>query len=79
MYIKDIFGEHWDDYQLNSMTKGGNKNLFKVMKEYGLQYEALSSIYNEPCIIWYRNMHQAKLDEMPFSDPKPGKDLREHL
>lgn len=57
VYVKDIFGEHWDDYQLNSMTKGGNKNLFKVIKEYGFQYEQLSSIYNEPCIIWYRNMH----------------------
>lgn len=57
VYIKDIFKEHWDDYQLNSMTKGGNKSLFKIMKEYGVQHDSLANTYNEPCIIWYRNMH----------------------
>lgn len=78
-YIKDIFGEHWDDYQLSSMTKGGNKNLFVLMKEYEVHDERLADIYNEPCIVWYRNMHQARMDEVPFTQPKPGKNLRDQL
>jgi len=76
-YIKDIFGEHWDDYQLQSMAKGGNKNVFIIMKEYGVHHEALSSIYDDPCMVWYREKHQAKCDNLPFDQPKPGKDIRE--
>jgi len=35
-YIKDIFGEQWDDYQLLALAHGGNKPLFDFLQEYEL-------------------------------------------
>lgn len=78
-YIKDIFGEHWDDYQLLSMSKGGNKSVFKIMKEYNIHNESLADVYYDNCLVWYRAMHQARMDKVPFNQPKPGKDIREQL
>jgi hypothetical protein len=40
-YIKDVFGELWDDYQLKSVALGGNKNLFNITKEYGIEVSPL--------------------------------------
>lgn len=36
-YIKSIFNEQWDDYQLRSVGLGGNKQVFEIMREYGLE------------------------------------------
>jgi hypothetical protein len=33
-YVKDVFNEQWDDYQLRSVAFGGNQPLFALMKEY---------------------------------------------
>ena len=35
-YIKDVFTEQWDDYMLRSVTFGGNKEFFEILKEYGI-------------------------------------------
>lgn len=59
------------------MTKGGNRNLFALMKEYDIHDEPLSNIYFEQCMVWYRNMHQAKMDEVYFDQPKPGINMRD--
>jgi hypothetical protein len=38
-YVKDIFLEQWDDYQLASISFefGGNKVFFEFIKEYNIQ------------------------------------------
>ena len=43
--VKDIFGEHWDDYQLRCVNPaaeigGGNKSFFEFMREYKLVDES---------------------------------------
>jgi hypothetical protein len=37
-YVKDVYLEQWDDYQLESVSfeKGGNKKFFEFIKEYGI-------------------------------------------
>jgi len=37
VYVKDVHGEQWDDYQLRSLTLGGNKKFFEVLKEYKVE------------------------------------------
>jgi len=37
--VKDVYGEHWDDYQLKSICLGGNEPLFELMREYQLENE----------------------------------------
>lgn len=53
-YVKEIFKEQWDDYQLKSLAHGGNQNLFNILKEYGLENGSLVANYNRPCLKWYR-------------------------
>ena len=36
-YVKEVFKEQWDDYQLKSLTHGGNLNLFNILKEYNME------------------------------------------
>jgi hypothetical protein len=30
-YIKDLFMDHWDEYQLKSVELGGNKQFFDIL------------------------------------------------
>lgn len=78
-YIKDVFGELWDDYQLKSVALGGNKNLFNITKEYGIEVSPLKQKYNHPCIVWFRKRHIARMDGAPFDLPKPPKDWEERI
>jgi hypothetical protein len=38
-YVKNILNDQWDDYQLKSITVGGNKPFFLLLKEYGIDNE----------------------------------------
>jgi hypothetical protein len=46
-YIKEVFGEQWDDYQLAAVSHefGGNKQFFEMLKEYDHQTLPLYSKY----------------------------------
>ena len=35
-YIKSLYKEVWDQYQLNFMQLGGNKLFYEFLKEYGI-------------------------------------------
>ena len=78
-YIKDVFNEQWDDYQLRSLAHGGNQNLFAILKEYDLITTHLFQSYWHPALVWYRKQHMAKMDSRLFSEPKPEKDWTETL
>ena len=67
-YIKDVFAEQWDDYQLKSIAFGGNQNLFPILKEYDLLHQSIATTYKDPAIIWYRKQHIAKMDCVLFGD-----------
>jgi hypothetical protein len=38
-YVKDVYNEQWDDFQLASVASmiGGNKPFFEILKEFGIQ------------------------------------------
>lgn len=46
-YPKLVVGEHWDDFQLMSVAKGfgGNKPLFNLFKEFGIENESIKEKY----------------------------------
>lgn len=76
-YIKDVFNEQWDDYQLKSLAHGGNENLFAILKEYDLVTTNLIACYWHPALVWYRKQLLAKMDRRLFAEPKPEKDWTE--
>ena len=70
--IKDIFGEHWDDYQLRCVNsapeiQGGNKHFFEFMREYKLVDESGWVVpekrYKHESIRYYARRLWARVDE----------------
>ena len=81
-YIKDVYNEHWDDYQLRSISFGGNQPLFQIMKEYGVDNHPLQSKYRHACVNWYRKRHIALMDGLIFdteANPKPPQNWDERM
>ena len=81
-YIKDVYGEQWDDSQLRSVAFGGNQPLFAIMKEYQVDNHPLASKYRHACVSWYRRRHIALMDGLSFDlevNPKPPKNWDERV
>ena len=74
-----MYKDHWDDYQLKSIQIGGNKPLFEILKEYGMENAELPGKYKHSCVAWYRKSHLAKMDGVDFDAPKPPKDWNERI
>jgi hypothetical protein len=81
-YVKDVYGEQWDDYQLRSVCLGGNQPLFNLLKEYQIDGHPISSKYRHAAVTWYRKRLITLMDGMPFdieACPKPPKDWDERM
>ena len=55
-YIKQLFSESWDSFQLRMVQVGGNKRFFEFMKEYEKERESISKKYSSNCANFYRRM-----------------------
>ena len=81
-YVKDVYNEQWDDYQLRSICFGGNQPLFQIMKEYQIDNTPLQAKYRHACINWYQKRHTALMDGLVFDlekHPKPPRDWNEKM
>jgi len=75
-----VEGSHWDDYQLQSVTKGfgGNQPLYELFKEYKLDTElSITKKYKSKAAKWYRAKHVAAMDGIIFKETKPFKDFKD--
>ena len=62
-YVKDVYGEHWDDYQLKSIQIGGNRKIFEgIFKKYELTDFEFSKKYKHPAVKWYIQKHKFLMD-----------------
>jgi hypothetical protein len=80
-YVKDIFLEQWDDYQLASISfeYGSNKRFFDFIKEYDIQGLTVDQKYKHKAAQYYMRMHLARLDGVEFKEMPPAKDWSERL
>jgi hypothetical protein len=63
--IKDVFGEQWDDYQLEAIAPGvgGNKLFYTFLQEYeGLANQSIEKKYRSDQVSWYVRRIIAHLD-----------------
>ena len=44
-YIKPLFQESWDGFQLRMVAIGGNKRFFEFLREYGKERDAIEKKY----------------------------------
>ena len=81
-YIKDVFNEQWDDYQIRSVAFGGNQPLFQIMKEYQVDNTPLDTKYRHACVNWYEKRHISQMDGFEFdleANPMPPKNWDERI
>jgi hypothetical protein len=78
-YVKDIFLEQWDDFQLSSVSFefGGNKAFFEFIKEYNIQGLPIEEKYRHKATQYYQRQHISKLDGIEFKETAPVKDWGE--
>eukprot|EP00350_Pseudokeronopsis_sp_OXSARD2_P012397 CAMPEP_0170542248 /NCGR_PEP_ID=MMETSP0211-20121228/1737_1 /TAXON_ID=311385 /ORGANISM="Pseudokeronopsis sp., Strain OXSARD2" /LENGTH=84 /DNA_ID=CAMNT_0010845251 /DNA_START=347 /DNA_END=601 /DNA_ORIENTATION=+ len=81
MQIKSLFEEHWDDYQLRSVSFefGGNKPFFDVLKEYNISNVPMHEKYKKPAASYYQRKHQAMIEGKQFIEAPPAKDWNEAI
>jgi hypothetical protein len=69
--VKDVYGEQWDDYQLESIAPnvGGNKSFYAYLQEYeGLAAMTIDKKYRTDQVGWYMRRLAAHLDQRPFTE-----------
>lgn len=58
-YIKPLFEDSWDRFQLSMIKIGGNKRFFEFMREYGKEREPITKKYNNYASKYYSKMMSA--------------------
>jgi len=80
-YVKDVFNDQWDDYQLSSVSSmiGGNKPFFDILKEFAIHTLPIEQKYVHTVVKYYSRKHLAYLDGKQFTELPPPKDWNERL
>jgi hypothetical protein len=79
-YVKPIFGDLWDSYQLRVVQMGGNKRLWDFFKQYnGLEQRAIGGKYTTSAAAYYRRKIAHEATYQQFNDKEPPKNAEEYL
>jgi ADP-ribosylation factor GTPase-activating protein 1 len=79
-YVKPIFGDTWDSYQLKMVQIGGNKKLWDFLKQYnGLETKMIQNKYESAAAKYYKKKIAAEANGLPFDDKEPAKNAEELL
>lgn len=79
-YIKPIFGDPWDNYQVRVIQHGGNKRLWDFFKQYaGLEQKPIASKYKSAAASYYRKKLAAETLGHTYDGKEPPKNAEEFL
>lgn len=79
-YIKPLFGEPWDNYQLKIVQLGGNKRLWDFLKQYnGLEQKPVAAKYKHAAASFYRKKISAEALGHVYDGKEPPKNAEEFL
>jgi len=53
-YIKALFEDAWDNFQINCVQGGGNKRFFEFLREYGKERDPIQKKYDTSAALFYR-------------------------
>ena len=53
-YVKALFEDAWDNFQINCVQAGGNKRFFEFMREYGKERDPIHKKYDSSPALFYR-------------------------
>jgi len=78
-YVKPIFDDLWDSYQLKVVSFGGNQRFWDFMKDYKSETKPISSKYNTAESKFYKKRLAATVQDRPFDDKPPAKNVDEMI
>lgn len=76
-YIKAVFDECWDEFQLRMVMQGGNKKFFEYMKSYEKEREPILKKYTSSAACYYRKKLCFEAKRVPFDELAPPKNVKE--
>ena len=53
-YIKPIFSDLWDEYQMKCVTLGGNKAFWDLISQYKSERDPINKKYRTKAAKWYK-------------------------
>ena len=78
-YVKSIFHDLWDSYQMKIVTVGGNQPFWDFLKEYQSEQKPLLTKYHTSEAGYYKRRLAALAIEKPFTEKAPAKNFDEIL
>ena len=76
-YIKPLFEDAWDTFQLRMIQVGGNKRFFDFMKEYQKEREPIEKKYSSSAAVFYRKMLCDQAKGKPITEIPPARNATE--
>ena len=76
-YVKTVFLDVWDEYQLKVVTHYGNKQFWDFMKQYGLETREIVAKYKSGPAQYYKKRLAALVMDRSFTQLPPAKDVEE--
>lgn len=78
-YIKQVFAESWDTYQIRIVEVGGNKRFFDFLSEYQQERDTIPYKYASVNAHYYRRMISSWARSIRFDEEKPAKNWSEAI
>jgi len=79
-YVKPVFGDTWDSYQIKVIQLAGNKRLWDFFKQYqGLEQKPIQTKYSSAPASYYRKKLAAQATGLPFDGKEPPRNAEEYL
>lgn len=76
-YIKPIFEDLWDQYQMQVVTLGGNKLFWEFMKEYRSEQKPIATKYLTAEAQFYKRRLAAIVQDNSFLEKAPARNFDE--
>ena len=71
-YIKNVFGEYWDIFQVNLMKMGGNQRIIEYWKDYRVEAHVTHNKYDHFSTAYYsKRLHFWAQGETIYEHPPP--------
>ena len=76
-YIKAIFDECWDTFQITSVQVGGNQRFYEFAQQYGNERNPIAKKYSQTSAKYYRRRLASQARNLPFTEQPPAKNISE--
>lgn len=76
-YVKALFSECWDTWQLRMVEVGGNKRFFEFLKEYNKEREPINKKYVSSAAQYYKRVLSLNATGKPVTERAPPRNAEE--